>query len=162
MACDADDDLRIWIAVDWWTGMHNSDINRFRWQDIDLVAKRWVRRNTKVQAEPKVLPLPERFWKILKERYEQRQPHPRDLVCGRDLGNPNREIREIARRAGIPEISPIEVGRHSCETYLEECGTDELFQMTWLGLKSPAMLKKHYRHATDVTVQRGIAAIDAM
>lgn len=161
LACDVDDDLRMWIAVDWWCGSHSSDINRFRWQDVDLVSKTWVRRNTKVKAKPIVLPLPDRLCAILKERFERVQPHPRDLVCGRIIKNPNREIKALARRAGVPEISPIEAGRHSCETYLEECGTTELYQMTWLGLKSPAMLKKHYRHQTARGMVEGIARVNA-
>lgn len=161
MACDGDDDFRTWIAVNWWSGMHSSDIDRFRWQDVDLVSKTWVRRNTKVHAEPRVLPLPDRLCQILKERKELLQPHPRDLICGHPMGHPNREIKAIAARAGVPEISPIEAGRHSAETYLEESGASELFQMTWLGLMSPAMLKKHYRHATDRTIIDGITAVNS-
>lgn len=161
LACDADDDFRAWVATNWWSGMHSSDIDRFRWQDVDLVNKTWVRRNTKVHAEPKVLPLPDRWWILLQERKERLQPHPRDLVCGHTMGHPNRELRELAIRAGIPPITPTEAGRHSAETYLEECGASELFQMTWLGLKSPAMLKRHYRHATVAGLDAGIAKVNA-
>lgn len=161
LACDGDEEFRTWIDVNWWTGMHPSDIDRFRWQDVDLVRKTWVRRNTKVHARPAELPLPDRLHGILLKRRELNQPHPMDLVCGQRMGCPNRELRALAQRAGVPEIAPMEAGRHSCETYLEECGATELFQMTWLGLKSPAMLKKHYRHATPKTLSQGIAAVNA-
>jgi integrase len=160
LACDGDEDFRTWVAVNWHTGMHSSDIDRFRWQDVDVVSKTWVRRNTKVKAEPKTLPLPDRLCGILRERRERLQPHPRDLVCGHPMGHPNRELRDLANRAGIPPITPTEAGRHSAETYLEECGATELFQMEWLGLKSPAMLKRHYRHATAKGMGAGIALVN--
>ena len=159
LACD-DNDLRTWIDCGWWLGMHTSDLNRFRWTDVDLVGKTWVRRNTKSKASPTVLPLPERLWKILKARFDEVQPHPRDHVAGRNMGHPNRPLKEICNRADIPRLSPIGL-RHSCETYLEECQASEVFQTTWMGLKSPKMLHKHYRHVTGPMLDKGIAAMNA-
>lgn len=159
LACDGDDEFRTWIACNWWLGSHSSDLDRFRWQDIDLVRKTWVRRNTKVHAQPIVLPLPDRLWKILLARHGQIQPHPRDPVCGHPMGHPNRELRALADRAGVPAISPIEAGRHSCETYMEECGCSKLHQITWLGLTSERMLR-HYRHPTPSTIAAGVAAMN--
>lgn len=161
LACDGDDDFKTWIALNWWLGMHPSDTDRFRWQDVDLIAATWVRRNTKVKAPPTVLPLPKRLQEILRERKESLLPHPRDLVCGHPMGHPNRELKELARRAGVPEISPMEAGRHSAETYLEECGTTTHFQMTWLGLTSERMLQAHYRHMTAKGLSDGIAAVNS-
>ena len=159
LACD-DEDLRTWIACGWWTGMHTSDLNRFRWTDVDLVKKTWVRRNTKTGIAPVTLPLPDRLLRVLSERQEAIQPHPRDFVSGRNMGHPNRPMRAVCHRADVPLISPIGL-RHSCETFLEERGTTELFQMTWMGLKSPAMLKKVYRHITPPTIDGGISALNA-
>jgi len=158
LACD-DDDFRIWIAAGFWTGMHTSDLNRFRWCDVDLVKKTWTRRNTKSNVDPAVLPLPEAFGVLLAKRLAETSPHPRDLISARNMGHPNRPLRALCHRAGVPLISPIGL-RHSCETFLEECGTTELFQQTWLGLKSPKMLKKHYRHVTGRTLDGGIDAIN--
>lgn len=158
LACD-DEDLRTWIACGWWTGMHTSDLNRFRWTDVDLIKRTWVRRNTKTGVQPVALPLPDRLLRVLSERYEANQPHPRDLISARSMGHPNRPLRAVCHRADVPLISPIGL-RHSCETFLEERGTTELFQMTWMGLKSPAMLKRVYRHITAPTIDGGIAAID--
>jgi integrase len=159
IACD-DDELRTWVALGFWTGQHTSDLNRMRWCDVDLVRKVWTRRNTKSKAEPLELPLPDRLWAVLHERRELIQPHPRDIIAGRSMGHPNRPLREICHRADVPLISPIGL-RHSCETFLAERGTAELFQTTWLGLKSPRMLWRHYRHVTGPTLEGGVAALNA-
>jgi len=106
IACD-DDDLQAWVALGFWTGMHTSDLNRCRWCDVDLVRKTWIRRNTKSKAAPLELPMPDRLWSVLKERKEAKQPHPRDLVAGRNMGNPNRPLRAICHRADVPLVSPI-------------------------------------------------------
>jgi integrase len=161
-----DDEFRTWVACNWWFGLHTSDNNRLRWQDIDLAAATWVRRNTKNKVEPLKLPLPNRLLAILAERHALIQPHPRDLVCGHSMGHPNRALRELAERAGIPPVSPIEAGRHSCATYLTELAvTDpritETFIMKWLGLLTAMPLKRHYRHLTGPMVDGGIAAINA-
>lgn len=160
LACD-DTDFRTWIANGWWLGLHTKDLNSFRWQDVDLVKATWVRRNSKTRIRPATLPLPYRLLEVLRERHAEMNPHPRDLVSWHSMGHPNREIKELARRAGVPVISPIEAARHSCETYLEECGTSELFQQHWLGLKSPRMLKRVYRHITDPTIGDGISKVNA-
>lgn len=161
--CD-DEDFRTWIAAGFWTGMRSADLNRWRWDDVDLWKKTWIRYATKSSRKPravapKTLPLPDRFHAVLLERFGRLQPHPRDLVAGRNMGHPNRPIKEMAHRAGVPLISPHGL-RHSCETYLYESGADEAFQQTWLGLSSPAQLKT-YRHQTDQTIDRGLAALNA-
>jgi hypothetical protein len=58
------------------------------------------------------------------------------------MGHPNRPLRAICHRADVPLISPIGL-RHSCETYLEERGTSELFQHDVARAQESAqMLKK--------------------
>lgn len=166
LACD-DEEFQTFIAVGWWTGMHTSDNNRFRWQDVDLVRGLWLRRNTKNKVEPKWLPLPTRLREILAERFARVQPHPRDLVCGHSMGHPNRPMKAIAERAGVPVVSPIEAARHACATYLTELAATnpqitEVFIMTWLGLLTALPLKRHYRHITGPLIDGGIAAINAV
>lgn len=158
LACD-DDEFRIWVACNWWMGSRSKDLDRFRWQDIDLIKGTWVRRSKKTKIRDAVLPLPQRLWDILRERHGDVQPHPRDLVTGHRIGHPNRAIRELARRAGIPEISPSEAGRHSCETFLEESGVSKAMQLHWLGLTSERMLK-HYRHVTLKTVEDSLTLVN--
>jgi integrase len=158
IACD-DDELQTWVALGFWTGMHTSDLNRYRWCDVDLVRKTWIRRNTKSKAEPLELPLPDRLWAILTERYEAIQPHRRDLIAGRSMGHPNRPMRAICHRADVPLISPIGL-RHSCETFLSERGCSEEYQVAWMGLRSPRMLWKHYRHLTPTKLEQGAAAMN--
>jgi len=158
LACD-DDDLATWVALGFWTGMHSSDLDRCRWQDVDLVRRTWIRRNTKSKAQPFELPMPDRLWNVLKERKDHLLPHPRDLVAARRMGNPNRALKALAMRADVPAISPIDL-RRSCETLLAERGTAELFQTTWLGLKSPRMLWRHYMRITQPTIDAGIAAVN--
>lgn len=159
LACD-DEDFATWVALGYWTGQHTHDLNRMRWSDVDLVRRTWTRRNTKSKAEPTELPMPDRLWRILHDRHEATQPHRRDLISVRSMGHPNRVLRALCRRADAPEISPIDL-RRSCETLLAERGTAELFQTTWLGLKSPRMLWRHYRQVTGPTLDDGIAAVNA-
>lgn len=159
MACD-DEDFRTWIALGFWFGLHTRDLNSYRWSDVNLARGVWVRRNHKTGITPAELPIPDRLLKLLRERHERLSPHARDLISARNMGHPNRPLKALCHRAGVPLISPIGL-RHSCETFLEETGTSELFQQTWMGLKSPAMLKKHYRHVTAPTLDGGIAAINA-
>lgn len=158
MACD-DEDFRTWVALGFWLAMHTYDLNSYRWCDVDLVRGTWIRRNHKTGVTPLVLPLPEALLNFLRKRHSEVEPHARDLVSTRNMGHPNRPMKALCHRAGVPLISPIGL-RHSCETFLEERGTTELFQMTWLGLKSPAMLKRHYRHITAPTLDGGIAAVN--
>jgi len=157
-----DEELRIWVAVGWWTGMHSSDIDRFRWDDVNLWKKTWVRRCTKnkKRVQPKELPLPARLHKILTERFGRLQPHPRDLVAGRPMGHPNREMKAIAARAGVPAISPKDF-RHSCVTFLFESGCDEKFVSEWTGHTTVRMPQNVYRHSTAKTLADNLAAIDA-
>jgi hypothetical protein len=154
------EDFATWVWVGWWSGMHASDIDRFRWQDVDLTRKLWVRRNHKTKVPPADLPLPDGWLAQLQERYERRAPHKRDLVSQLRFGHPNAHLKRVCLQAGVPMISTIGL-RHSCESYLEEKGASELFQQTWLGLTSPRMLKRHYRHITPVGLEAGIAAVNA-
>lgn len=158
LACD-DDELRTWVAVAFWTGMHTSDLNRFRWQDVDLARRMWVRRNTKSKAKPLELPMPDRLWVLLQERHTLIQPHSRDLVSGRSMGHPNRVLRQLCHRADVPVVSPIDL-RRSCESFLAERGTAELFQTTWLGLQGPRMLWRHYMRVTQPTIDGGIGLVN--
>jgi len=155
-----DEEFQTWIAVGWFTGMHSSDNNRFRWEDVDLIKGTWVRRNSKTRVRAAELPMPDRMAAILRERHERIRPHSRDLVCGHSMGNPNREIKELARRAGVPVISPIEAARHSCESFLEETGVSKAMQVHWLGLTSERMLR-FYRHVTPLTVAASMVAVNA-
>lgn len=158
LACD-DEDFRTWVALGFWTGQHTSDLNRMRWCDVDLERQTWIRRNTKSKSDPVELPLPARLLELLRERHAELRPHRRDLIAGRNMGNPNRPLKQLCVRADVPVLSPICL-RHSCETLLAERETTELFQTTWMGLKSPKMLHRHYRHVTRPTLETGIAALN--
>lgn len=158
-ACDDDLDMRTWVDIGFWCGSHSSDINRFRWGDVNLWKKTWTRRNTKSKAEPIDLPLPDRLHKILLERHTLLQPHPRDLITGRNLGHPHRPIKALALRADVPSISPIGL-RHSCGTFLEESGAPPAFIQNWFGHKSVKTYRKHYVHLSEQMVADGMAALE--
>lgn len=159
LACD-DEEFATWNACNFWMGSRAKDLDRLRWQDIDVVKGTWVRRSSKTKIREAVLPLPKRLLEILRARHELVNPHPRDLVTGQRMGHPNRALRELCRRAGVPEVSPSEAGRHSCESFMEETGVPKAMQLLWLGLTSERMLK-HYRHVTLRTVEASMAAVNA-
>jgi integrase len=150
MACD-DEDLSTWLTNGWWGGMHLSDLDRFRWADVNLSAKTWVRRNTKTRAEPAVLPLPDGWHRALVRRRDLVAGHPRDLVAGHVMGNCNAELKILCERAEVPRISTIGL-RHSCASYLSAEGFSAALTQHWLGLTSERMIAKHYRHVSTVTV----------
>lgn len=155
-----DDDLRTWIANGWWGGMHLSDLDRFRWGDVDLSAGTWIRRNTKTKAQPARLALPTEWRRVLEERRRHVAGHPRDLIAGHPMGNCNRELKELAARVGVPRISTIGL-RHSCVTYLFESGCESAFVQHWTGLTSERMLQRHYRHVTTVMHDRNVEKMNA-
>lgn len=158
LACE-DEDLATFIALGFWIGSHTSDIYRQRWCDVDFVNNTIVRRNTKSHATPVVIPMPERLRAILWERHDRLQPHQRDLVCGRNMGHPNRPLKELAARCGIPAIPPIGL-RHSCVTRLKEQGCDDQFRSWWIGHKSTKITVGTYTHMTPALITAGEALIN--
>lgn len=152
LTCD-DEELRTWIVDGWWSGMHLSDLDQFRWGDVDLVAGTWVRRNQKTQVEPAILPMPAGWLAFLRQRRERVAGHKRDLIAGHRIGNCNAELRVLCERAGVPRISTIGL-RHSCATYLFGEGWSGGLVQHWLGLTSERMLQRHYRHVLADTVRR--------
>ena len=154
LACE-DEDLATWIAIAFWCGSHTSDVYRLRWVDIDFVNNTFVRRNTKSHAEPIPIPMPPRLRGLLWERHDRLQPHKRDLVCGRNMGHPNRPLKELAARCGIPVIRPIGL-RHACVTRLKEQGCDDQFRSWWIGHKSTKVTVGTYTHMTQPLIDAGI------
>jgi integrase len=159
LGCE-DEDLQTFIAIGFWCGSHTSDIYRLRWADLDFTANTWTRRNTKSKATPVPLPIPNRLRALLWDRAELLQPHKRDLVVGRNMGHPNRAIKELARRCDIPEIRPIGL-RHSCTTHLKDQGCDDFFRSFWLGHSSPVVTVGTYTHCTPRQIAEGAAKANA-
>lgn len=148
--CD-DEDMAAWFTVGWWTGMRSSDINRFRWDDVDLVRGTWTRAATKTGVPPALLPLEAPFRAWLEDRRQRLNPHPRDLVVRVRQQNPNVYLRGLCERAGVTSISTKGL-RHGRETYLYETGADVATQVLQMGLTSERMLRV-YRHPSAAFVK---------
>jgi len=158
-SCD-DQDMAMWLVNGWWGGMHLSDLDRFRWADVNLTTRTWVRRNTKTRAEPATLPLPEGWRQALVKRREGVAGHPRDLIAGHAMGNCNAELKVICERASVPRISTIGL-RHSCASYLSAEGFTAALTQHWLGLTSERMIQRHYRHVSLESVSSALDRIRA-
>lgn len=148
--CD-DDDMFAWIMVGWWTGMRPSDIDRWRWDDVDLLRGTWIRYASKTGVPVAELPLEGPFGEWLTERRQRLGPHPRDLVVRVRQGHPNSFIRALCERAGVPSISAKGL-RHSRESYLYATGADVATQIHQLGLTSERMLRV-YRHPSRAFIE---------
>lgn len=82
-----------------------------------------------------------------------------ELVFTSELGTPmhpsnvRRAFRVACRRAGVPELTPYEAGRHTAASLMIDAGASPTQVAAQLGHRSTRMLERHYQHrvADEVT-----------
>lgn len=151
---------RIGIDILFWTGMHDSDIRRWRRNDVDLARGQWRRYNTKSKSTPAWLPLPEEFRRILEEWFaSEGLSSPSHKIAPQWWASPIKPMARVCVRAGLPRITQLGA-RRSCVSHIFELNgkagknPDETAQFVahWLGHKgdpkTSAIIRTHYMRWT--------------
>jgi integrase len=147
---------RIGIDVMFWTGMHTSDVHRWRRCDVDLARQQWNRFNTKSKALPKWLPLPDEFARILEEWFTSEGIcEPTLRVAPQFWAFPSKGMIRTCAKAGLPQVTPLGF-RRSCVSYIFELALKKgmspeqagEWAALWLGHKgdfrTSRIIRKHY------------------
>jgi integrase len=156
---------RIGIDILFWTGMHQSDVYRWRRSDVDLARGLWRRYNTKSKANPEWLPLPDEFRRILEDWFlSEGISAPSLRVAPLWWASPIKPMGRVCHRAGLPRITQLGL-RRSCVSHIFElaAGQGKDFETTaafvayWLGHagdpKTSSIIKRHYFRWTPKTVK---------
>src|SRR6185369_8661565 len=151
---------RIGIDILFWTGMHSSDVARWRRSDVDLVGKKWRRYNTKSKADPAWLPLPDEFAKILDEWISAEGIwSPTLKIAPQWWASPIKPMGRVCHRADLPRITQLGL-RRSCVSYQFELGAKKNMDTKriaewcafWLGHKgdpaTSSIIRRHYMRWT--------------
>jgi integrase len=155
---------RIGIDVLFWTGMHTSDVKRWRRSDVNLIKGEWRRYNTKSKSDLAWLPLPAEFAGILEDWFvtggivaDAQRVAPDWWV------SPIKPMARVCLRAGLPRITQLGL-RRSCVSYQFELGAAKNMDMKrlaewvahWLGHKGDPMtsdiIRRHYMRWTPKAI----------
>lgn len=155
-----DADQRIGVDVLFWTGMHTSDVHRWRRGDVDLERKTWRRYNTKSKAIAKWLPLPEEFGQILADWFTGNGlTEPAHRIAPRFWAYPSKGMIRTCARASLPHVTPLGL-RRSCVSFIFELAIGKgmspeqaaEWAALWLGHKSDPrtsrIIRTHYMRWT--------------
>lgn len=147
---------RIGIDILFWTGMHDSDIRRWRRADVDLARGMWRRYNTKSKTEPAWLPLPDEFRRVLEEWFvAEGISSPAHKIAPLWWASPIKPMGRVCHRAGLPRVTQLGL-RRSCVSHIfelaaaqgKEFETTAAFVAHWLGHKgdpkTSAIIRRHY------------------
>lgn len=151
-----DPDQRIGVDILFWTGMHDSDVRRWRRGDVDLERGLWRRYNTKSKAVARWLPLPEEFAQLLADWFTANGiTEPAHRVAPRWWAFPSKGMIRTCARAGVPHVTPLGL-RRSCVSHIFELAVKKgmtpeqgaEFAALWLGHKSDPrtsrIIRTHY------------------
>lgn len=151
-----DPDQRIGVDVLFWTGMHTSDVHRWRRGDVDLDRSLWRRYNTKSKAVARWLPLPEEFAQLLADWFTANGiTEPAHRVAPRFWAYPSKGMIRTCARAGVPHVTPLGL-RRSCVSHIFQLSIERgmtpeqgaEFAALWLGHKSDPrtsrIIRTHY------------------
>lgn len=156
---------RIGIDVLFWTGMHTSDLMRWRRSDVDFGRKLWRRYNTKSKADPAWLPIPDEFARILEQWFlDAGISAPSHLVAPDFWVSPIKPMARVCVRADLPRITALGL-RRSCVSHMFELGlrkgqpADTVAQWCalWLGHKGDPrtsdIIRRHYLRWSEATIR---------
>lgn len=143
---------RLWFVAAAWTGQRASDVEAMVREDLDLADRQVLIRSTKTKRPP-------RWFHAAPELLRELGDHWRQLPAGAKLvpawPNASVQLAKVARRLGLPRISPQRL-RHTFFTwYVHANGfTPELLELGgWRTLTIPALV---YAHAAPKRLEQQI------
>jgi integrase len=90
------------------------------------------------------------------------------LVFANQIGGPidpsnlRTTVKRLCKRAGVPEISPNELGRHTAANLLYDAGVPLEQIADILGHESTRMLERHYRHKGRAALAQHVAPMEGL
>jgi integrase len=122
------------------TGMRRSELERLKWEDIDLSASE-LRVAIAKNKEFRVVPLTARLAALMVEMKAENTPHPKTPVF--PTVTSNKLLKDAAKRAGIEKTVTLHTFRHQFATRALEAGVSSFHLQAIGGWKSPVMLQRY-------------------
>jgi integrase len=185
-----DDRLEALFVAAVMLGLRPGELTGLRWEDVDLAAAslhvavslkhergRLRIGDPKTEKSKRPLDLPEpvlaAFRAHRRRQLEERMAAggawaDRGLVFCTEVGTPidpsnlRRATHRLTVRAGVPAVSPNELGRHSTASLLYDAGVPLEVIADLLGHASTRMLEKHYRHRVRASMNAHVAPMEQM
>ncbi len=142
---------RWWAVVALYTAGRRSEIERLRWEHVDLDGGWLTVPGTKTRRAERTIPINPFLASCLhavpvaKRRGRLVQSWP----------NVNKDLRAACERAEIPAVSPNDL-RRSFASWLKQAGEDSLVVAKLLGHSSTAMVEQVYGHLGDDNYRRAV------
>lgn len=171
-------------------GLRSGELTGLRWDNIDLDAGTLTVRSslkrergqlrlgdTKTARSRRTVELPKRALDSLRTHRSRQQLErfragcawqKTDLVFSTEAGTPidpsnlRRVTKCLCEAAGVPLVSPNELGRHSAASLLYDAGMPLEQIADLLGHSSTRMLEAHYRHAVRPSFGAHVAHVEAI
>lgn len=163
---------RLWAALACWAGLCLGEIERLRWEHVDLRGGRIAVPGTKRASRQRVVPIAPQLAALLKPAARTGKLHElvvgrwpnvrRDLAAAVTRAN-KRAIEKASKRrrksaAPMPVVSPNDL-RRTFASWLKQRGIDSYTVGKLLGHSSSKMVELVYGQLDDATFARAIAAL---
>lgn len=157
-------DRRLWAALACWGGMCLGEVERLRWEHVDLKTGRIRVPGTKRASRLRVIPIAPALLKLLKTA-----KRIGDKVV-RKWGNVRRDLHAAVERINaaqakvkrkpqpLPKVSPNDL-RRTFASWLKQKGVDSFTVAKLLGHSSSKMVEMVYGQLDDATFARAVAAL---
>jgi site-specific recombinase XerD len=154
---------RTLLRTDYALGLRISELVALRLDDIDAARALVVVRQGK-GAKDRLVPLSATLLEELRAYWRRYRPQPWLFAGGRpgahlSVGNVQRVVRRVARRAGLGKPVSLHTLRHSYATHLLEAGCDLLTIQRLLGHKDLKTTSR-YLHVSTAQLGRAPSLLD--
>jgi integrase len=148
-------DRRLWVMIATFSGARFSEVERLRWEHVDL-ERGWVLLpGTKTAKSRRRVPLAAELATVLKS-----QNNKGEHVV-RSWPNVVRDLACACRRAGIPKVSPNDL-RRTFASWLKQAGTDSLVVAKLLGHSTTRMVELVYGHLSTKQYELAVSTLPGL
>lgn len=146
---------RLWVLLATFTGARLSEVERLRWEHVDL-ERGWVLLpGTKTAKARRRVPLASELARAL-----EREERTTDKVVVR-WGNVRRDLAAACARAKIPTVSANDL-RRTFASWLKQAGNDSLVVAKLLGHSSTRMVELVYGHLSTNEYKSAISDLPTL